>query len=231
MVVKAGKRFFYLLAFIAILTFVDYFLMSSRFESIARRQRGPKVGEKKKSRKLKLLKSLPNEVPRNVTEKEKQCLSLVSRAKTGLEWICSREPIKFDEDWIQNRFSSEEKRRMSKTGEKIFLDKNVLPRHETKHRKLEILIWKQVEVQFNFRFLYSYSDTYTNPWGPQCPVHNCKVTHDSSRYDTVSIVGNIALINNVAKLLLYSLTRLMLSFFTCTKPMAGRVSQKEEAGT
>lgn len=122
----------------------------------------------------------------STTKEEEECLSLVSRAKIDLEWICSREEIKFEEDWVQDRFSSEQKQRMSNTGRKIFLEENVLPRRETKNKDLEILIWNQVPERFDRRFLYSYSSTYTNPWGPQCSVHNCRVTHNSSRYDTVS---------------------------------------------
>ena len=76
---------------------------------------------------------------------------------------------------------------MSKAGRKIFLGEDVEPVAMNKDRDLMILIWNQ-PASFDSRHLYSYSATYTDPFGPQCSVHNCKVTHESSAYDQVKTI-------------------------------------------
>ena len=174
---KPWIRFLLVIILILTLKLIDDFL--TRHRQLTRQ---PGAGQSLKKTKLGPQKASR---PADLTQAEKRCLELTSGMKVDMTWVCSREALEFDSDWVQDRFSSEEKSRMSNTGRRIFLEENVPPRKETRNRDLVILVWNQNEARFNRRFLYSYSDKYTYPWGPQCSVHNCRVTHNSSEYDIV----------------------------------------------
>lgn len=115
----------------------------------------------------------------------KRCLKLTSISKVDLSWICSMEPVLFDTSWIQDRFSPEEKLGMSGLGRRLYLgEKGPSPDPRVAARNHTILIWNQPE-SFGRRHLYGYSGHYRNPFGPQCSVNNCWVTHDMEHFEQV----------------------------------------------
>ena len=116
---------------------------------------------------------------------ETKCFQLLSNTKTNLNWICEKETLKFDPTWIQTRFTDKDKMEMSATGRRIFLEDDVQPRSDSENKTYLIHIWGMTE-KFDLRFVYSFSSKYTDPFGPTCSVHNCRVSYNSSEYENVS---------------------------------------------
>ena len=108
--------------------------------------------------------------------KIQECLKLVSKSTVNLTWVCQvSKELKFNQNWIKERFSSKEISQMSNMGRRVFFEDKTFLSKKSMQKQFVILIWDHWQHLQN-RFIYNYGQEVHDPFDGNCLASNCIFT-------------------------------------------------------